>query len=68
MLLRVSDFGIDGATMWARLLEEGVCTTAMSGWDETHGDQYIRLVFSNEPLARLKGLGAHVRAVLRPSG
>jgi N-succinyldiaminopimelate aminotransferase len=39
MLLRVSDFGIDGATMSARLLDKGVCTTAMSGWDETHGDQ-----------------------------
>ena len=41
MLLRVSDYGIDGATMAERLLEEGVCATAMAGWGETHGAQYI---------------------------
>jgi N-succinyldiaminopimelate aminotransferase len=65
MLLRVSDFGIDGATMSARLLEEGVCATAMSGWGETDSDQYIRFVFANEPVPRLKGLGRRVRAALR---
>ena len=65
MLLRVSDFGFDGATMSERLLEEGVCATAMAGWGETHGAQYIRFVFANEPVSRLKGLGARVRAALR---
>ncbi|MGC8522590.1 MAG: pyridoxal phosphate-dependent aminotransferase [Steroidobacteraceae bacterium] len=66
MLLRVSDFGIDGAQMSTRLLDEGVCATAMSGWGETHGEQYIRFVFANEPVSRLRGLGARVRAALRP--
>ncbi len=65
LLLRVSDFGIDGATMSARLLEEGVCATAMSGWGKAHGDQYIRFVFANEPVERLKGLGTRVRSALR---
>jgi N-succinyldiaminopimelate aminotransferase len=65
MLLRVSDFGIDGATMSQRLLEQGVCATAMGGWGETHGAQYIRFVYANEPAARLRGLGARVRAALR---
>jgi len=65
MLLRVSDFGLDGATMSERLLADGVCATAMAGWGETHGPQYIRFVFANEPVARLKGLGAKVRAALR---
>ena len=65
MLLRVSDFGIDGATMSERLLADGVCATAMAGWGEQHGSQYIRFVFANEPVARLKGLGAKVRAALR---
>lgn len=64
MLLRVSDFGIDGADMSARLLDQGVCATAMTGWGETHGSQYIRFVFANEPVARLKGLGSRVRAAL----
>ncbi len=65
MLLRTSDFGIDGATLSARLLEQGVCATAMSGWGMTHGAQYIRFVFANEPASRLIGLGARVRAALR---
>ncbi|TWT11838.1 pyridoxal phosphate-dependent aminotransferase [Reyranella sp. CPCC 100927] len=65
MLLRVSDFGIDGATMSERLLAEGVCATAMTGWGETHGAQYIRFVFANEPVPRLQGLGTRVRRALR---
>jgi N-succinyldiaminopimelate aminotransferase len=65
LLLRVSDFGIDGATMSERLLERSVCATAMNGWGATHGSQYIRFVFSNEPVARLKGLGVRVRAAVR---
>lgn len=65
LLLRVSDFGIDGATMSQRLLEQGVCATAMDGWGASHGAQYIRFVFSNEPIARLKGLGVRVRTALR---
>lgn len=65
MLLRVSDFGLDGAAMSARLLDHGVCATAMAGWGETHGAQYIRFVFANEPCRRLSGLSIKVRAALR---
>ena len=65
MLLRVSDFGIDGAEMSRRLLEQKVAATAMSGWGERHGSDFIRFVFSNEPVERLTGLGARVRAALR---
>ena len=64
LLMRVSDFGLDGAGVAERLLEQGICATAMAGWGEAHGAQYIRFVFSNEPAARLRGLGARVRAAL----
>jgi aspartate/methionine/tyrosine aminotransferase len=64
LLLRVSDFGLDGETMSHRLLDHGVCATAMAGWGETHGSQYIRFVFANEPITRLATLGARVRNVL----
>jgi hypothetical protein len=37
----------------------------MTGWGETHGAQYIRFVFANEPVERLQGLGSKVRAALR---
>lgn len=65
LLLRVSDFDIDGETMSQRLLEEGVCATAMRGWGERHGAQYIRFVYANEPVPRLKPLGERVRRALR---
>jgi len=64
LLLLVSDFGIDGATLSQRLLDHGVCATAMAGWGVAHGSQYIRFVFANEPVPRLKLLGARVRAAL----
>jgi aspartate/methionine/tyrosine aminotransferase len=64
LLLRVSDYGIDGATMSERLIDRGVCATGMKGWGVAHGSQYIRFVFANEPVARLKTLGAPVRRAL----
>ncbi len=67
LLLRVSEFGIDGQQMAERLLEQGVCATSMNGWGFEHGAQFIRFVFSNEPVARLRGLGGRVRAALRVS-
>ncbi|HEV2676374.1 MAG TPA: pyridoxal phosphate-dependent aminotransferase [Aliidongia sp.] len=66
MLLRVSDFGWNGATMSERLLDQGVCATGMVGWGSTHGADYIRFVFANEPVDRLLSLGSRVRAALRP--
>lgn len=65
MLLRVSDFGLDGARMSERLLAEGICATGMKGWGETHGGQYIRFVFANEPATRLEGAGARIRKASR---
>lgn len=65
MLLRVSDFGIDGDEMSRRLLDQGVAATAMRGWGCVHGADYIRFVFSNEPRERLRGLGERVRRALK---
>jgi aspartate/methionine/tyrosine aminotransferase len=36
--------------MSRRLLDHGVCATAMTGWGAAHGTQYIRFVFANEPV------------------
>jgi aspartate/methionine/tyrosine aminotransferase len=65
MLLRVSDFGLTGAEMSERLLEHGVCATAMTGWGEVNGAGFIRFVFANEPVERLQTLGDRVRAALK---
>lgn len=64
MLLRVADFGLDGASMSERLLDHGVCATGMAGWGNVHGADYIRFVFANEPVDRLRGLGMRVRGAL----
>jgi aspartate/methionine/tyrosine aminotransferase len=64
LLMRVSDFGIDGDTMSERLLHHGVCATSMRGWGVTHGEQYVRFVFSNEPVERLTMLGHRVRRAI----
>ena len=64
LLMRVSDFGIDGEAMSVRLFDTGVCATAMKGWGVEHGSQYIRFVFANEPLKRLMSLGKRVRSAL----
>ena len=65
LLLHTAPFGIDGAEMSKRLLQHGVAATAMTGWGETHGAGFIRFVFANEPVARLRDLGRKVRAALR---
>jgi aspartate/methionine/tyrosine aminotransferase len=64
MLLRVSDFGLTGAEMSQRLLQHDVCATAMAGWGKVHGADFIRFVFANEPVERLRLLGHRVRAAL----
>ncbi|MBB2927933.1 pyridoxal phosphate-dependent aminotransferase [Paraburkholderia silvatlantica] len=64
MLLRVSDFSLTGSQMSERLLSRGVCATAMAGWGVAHGDQYVRFVFANEPVERLRTLGDKVRFAL----
>ena len=64
LLLRTTDFGIDGAILSERLLEHGVAATPMTGWGETHAGQYVRFVFANEPADRLALLGERLRAAL----
>ncbi|MBB3356937.1 MULTISPECIES: pyridoxal phosphate-dependent aminotransferase [unclassified Novosphingobium] len=64
MLLRVRDYGLTGAQMARNLLRVGVCATSMAGWGQTHGEDFIRFVFANEPVDRLRGLRAKIDAAL----
>ena len=57
-LLDVSPLGIDAETAAKQLLEIGkVAATPMTNWGLRNSKQYIRLVFSNEPVKRLQSLG-----------
>jgi N-succinyldiaminopimelate aminotransferase len=68
MLLDVRAMGHDSFAASRLLLERGlVAATPMRDWGEHNSDQFVRLVFSNEPVARLRGLGDRVRRSLVPS-
>ena len=65
LLLDVTDSGLTGAEASAKLLENGkIAATPMTGWGTPRSDGFVRFVFSNEPVARLRGLRARVEAAL----
>ena len=65
MLLDVSGFGLTGAEASQRLLEKGkIAATAMTGWGSERSANFVRFVFSNEPVSRLRGLRERVEATL----
>lgn len=65
MLLDAGALGMTGAQASARLFEHGqVAATAMDNWGVAHGAQHVRLVFSNEPVERLAGIGERFRRSL----
>ena len=65
LLLDTGQLGFDGATASRLLLEKGkVAATPMTHWGQENAAQFVRLVFSNEPVARLVGLGDRVLRAL----
>jgi aspartate/methionine/tyrosine aminotransferase len=67
MLLNVATLGYDASTASRLLLEKGkVAATPMNGWGEVNGNQFVRLVFSNEPVDRLATLRERVTRSLLP--
>ena len=62
MLLDVREMGHDSFAASRLLLDRGrVAATPMRDWGEVNGDRFVRLVFSNEPVARLAELGDRLR-------
>jgi aspartate/methionine/tyrosine aminotransferase len=65
LLLDVSPFGLDGVTSSKRLLESGkIAATPMINWGSANSNQYVRFVFSNEPVHRLSGVAERVKRAL----
>jgi aspartate/methionine/tyrosine aminotransferase len=65
MLIDVSPFGLTGPEASARLLDKGkIAATPMVNWGGDYLDNYVRLVFSNEPVDRLRGIGDRFRRAL----
>jgi len=64
LLLDVASLGLDCVEVSSRLLDQKVAATPMRGWGGEIADRHVRFVFSNEPVDRLKQLGARVHAAL----
>ena len=65
MLMDASRLGLTGAELSKRLLEKSqIVATAMTGWGSKRSDSFVRFVFSNEPVERLKGLRERIEAAI----
>ena len=65
MLVDAQALGTDAPALSQALLENGrIAATPMTAWGETVAPRHVRLVYANEPLARLRGIGDRVRAAL----
>jgi aspartate/methionine/tyrosine aminotransferase len=65
LLLDVSRLGLDGATASRRLLELGkIAATPMVNWGSANSNKYVRFVFANEPVHRLRGVAERVKKAL----
>ncbi len=65
LLVDVSPLGLDGPTASRMLLEKGkIAATPMINWGGAQCANYIRLVFSNESIERLRGIGDRFRRAL----
>jgi aspartate/methionine/tyrosine aminotransferase len=64
-LVDVSPLGLDGPTASSLLLEKGkIAATPMINWGGPHCANYVRVVFSNESVERLRGIGDRFRRAL----
>jgi N-succinyldiaminopimelate aminotransferase len=66
LLVDGAPLGLTGAELSARLFDDArVAATPMNAWGEVNGAQFVRLVFANEPVERLRGLGDKARRAWR---
>jgi len=64
-LVDVSPLGLDGPTASKRLLElSKIAATPMVDWGTGNSSRYIRIVYSNEPVHRLRDAGKRFRDAL----
>ena len=64
-LVDVSPLDMDAPTASKRLLDKGkIAATPMVNWGSKNSSRYVRVVFSNEPVERLRGLGKRFKVSL----
>jgi len=66
LLIDMAPLGLSGREASQALLEHAqVAATSMENWGLPDTARYLRLVFANEPLSRLTGIGERMRAALK---
>jgi len=66
LLIDAEALGLSGAALSRRLFERAdIAATPMDGWGTVNGARFLRFVFANEPVERLRGMGERVRKALR---
>lgn len=64
-LVDVFPLGFDGPAASKRLLELGkIAATPMVNWGSENSSKYVRLVYANEPIHRLRGVGKRFKDAL----
>jgi aspartate/methionine/tyrosine aminotransferase len=64
-LVDVSPLGIDGTIASRKLLQAAdIAATAMVNWGTDRCKNYLRIVYSNESVSRLTGIGGRFRRAL----
>ncbi|HEU5295849.1 MAG TPA: pyridoxal phosphate-dependent aminotransferase [Burkholderiaceae bacterium] len=61
LLIDMTPHGLTGAQASAAALRHGVAATSMENWGEDDTARYLRLVFANEPLERLRDLAPRLQ-------
>jgi aspartate/methionine/tyrosine aminotransferase len=62
LLIETADFGVaPGRASELILAEAKIAATPMTGWAGPVADRYLRFVFSNEPVVRLRTIGDRLR-------
>ncbi|MGB9405844.1 MAG: aminotransferase class I/II-fold pyridoxal phosphate-dependent enzyme, partial [Candidatus Acidiferrales bacterium] len=65
ILLDVHDWGLRSQEASTRLMTIGqIAATPMNNWGTVRSDRYVRFVFANEPVERLRGLRRRVEQAL----
>jgi aspartate/methionine/tyrosine aminotransferase len=66
-LIDARSLGIEPPDLSMALLDQKVAATPMTVWGKTVAPRYLRLVYSNEPVDRLRLLGERMRAAIEAS-
>ena len=65
LLIDAEALGTDAPELSTRLLDHGrIAATPMTAWGQEVAPCYVRLVYANEPIETLRGIGERVRAAV----